>query len=308
MDLSIFLQISPYLKHFAQTGIERYYPGIKSVELCYEHGSQKIFGCGIDAKKEIALLKASSEVIERLLCFTLFKAGEYRTSGSNGFSWNRNRQDAMIHAESELIERDAFMWHFLNEQKFKSLKIPDNLRPCISLPGTLGLSKMNTPDKYQAYIAWFRYEKGGLLLGAAAGLSLLSPERIIFKSLTEVLLNVRVVEYLKSRSLSLEQFSKLKNPSVTDHILLGLDNEYSKWFYETFLSQEGEFVLREEPKVEFTFFDDNHMLDSSFRSGLVKAHSKFCQEIFWPHFSEDLINQNIFPKRGKINKLPHPFP
>jgi hypothetical protein len=88
MDLSIFSQISPYLKHFSQTGMERYYPGIKSFEVCYQDESFKIFGCGIDPNKEIALLKASSAVIERLLCLKLNKSGEYTSTGSNGFSWN----------------------------------------------------------------------------------------------------------------------------------------------------------------------------------------------------------------------------
>jgi hypothetical protein len=61
----------------------------------------------------------------------------------------------MSHAENELIERDAFMWHFLSEQKFQVLQVPDALKPCTSLPGRLGLSRMNTPRKIRDTLQGF---------------------------------------------------------------------------------------------------------------------------------------------------------
>ena len=75
--------------------------------VCLSWNQHAATGRGTDMNKEIALLKAGAEAIER------WGQKDYALPSSSGLAVHTNTSKALENSKNELIERDAFYYHFL---------------------------------------------------------------------------------------------------------------------------------------------------------------------------------------------------
>src|SRR6185437_2300039 len=94
----------------------RYFSGLHDFEARIEVSGVAVVGRGIDFDPELAVEKASSEAIERLICNRL-------NISSEGFAIG-GRRGADEHAKNEALERYYFNEHLRMQKPFRSIDSP----------------------------------------------------------------------------------------------------------------------------------------------------------------------------------------
>ena len=91
--------------------VDDWFPGYFDFSLSAKVDGQTFTGRGIADDEDTALLKAFSEMVERVYCF-------YHKIGSNGVATHPDGEQAIFNAKKELIERDAVLCHTLTNTPF----------------------------------------------------------------------------------------------------------------------------------------------------------------------------------------------
>ncbi|MBI2519943.1 MAG: YcaO-like family protein [Bdellovibrio sp.] len=91
--------------------VDDWFPGYFDFAVSAQVDGQIFTGRGIAGDEDTAFLKALSEMVERVYCF-------YHKIGSNGVAAHPDRDQAILNAKKELIERDAVLCHTLTNTPF----------------------------------------------------------------------------------------------------------------------------------------------------------------------------------------------
>ena len=91
--------------------VDDWFPGHYDFSLSAQVDCQTFIGRGIADDEDTAFLKAFSEIVERVYCY-------YHKVGSNGVAVHSDREQAILNARKELIERDAVLCHTLTSTPF----------------------------------------------------------------------------------------------------------------------------------------------------------------------------------------------
>ncbi|HAZ13183.1 MAG: hypothetical protein A2X86_15980 [Bdellovibrionales bacterium GWA2_49_15] len=98
--------------------VDDWFPGYFDFALSAQIDGRKFVGRGMADDEDTAFLKAFSEMVERVYCF-------YHKIGSNGVAAHPRRDQAILNAKKELIERDAVLCHTLTNTPFLPVKAHD---------------------------------------------------------------------------------------------------------------------------------------------------------------------------------------
>jgi hypothetical protein len=304
------------VKLFENTTLESF--GIFDLETSIRIGERTYFGRGTAFERELALKKACSEAIER------FFLSKNRYTTSNGIAVHQSYELAAKAAQSELIERDLFMCHFLTSTPFSPVEIQNDfllrVKRSLSLHGAhitfYSMGSLNGIEGILCAIDGLSAsEPFGYILGSSAGNS----TNLWQSAFLEAFRNFAHLD--KNRSLSLESFlEKEKGEGVgfIDHGLLALDIGYASklkeiYFNESFVAQRSEkseqkvFIRLEEIEKKETIFEGSPLI-------VTRATSSELQNLFVGTTDISNVNRSRLEKfselRNKklsLSMLPHPF-
>lgn len=201
------------------------------------YNQYELEGCGYAENKNLALVKALSEMLERC-CLV-----DNNITHSNGLAAGPSLRIAKENAISELIERDLFFSIYLtNSTKFKlSQQQLENIKTPIF--NSLYLFSKQNKINLESYIlgtvneflglAIIAYgEKAPQKFGLSIGLSCSKNIKKNFESAAIECLRkvVWTQKTNKIKSLNLKEFLRIKNPCSMDHTRLALNLEYAELF------------------------------------------------------------------------------
>lgn len=195
-------------------------------------GSQ-VFGFGWDSNKRRAQLKSATESLERYLML------EKSWPDSSGVSLHPVESEARDKAVLEAMERDGFFCHFYTQTPFCALddsSFESQWNELLAKSGATGiLRRIRCGADTFSIVAIISdpVHKIGVCLGLGISKKL---EKAICHAQEEAL---SFYSYLlaneKTPDDMLQKFLNMERPSIIDHGHLGMSEEYTKWFFKTYL-------------------------------------------------------------------------
>lgn len=188
-----------------------------------------VLGIGTAASRELALTKACAELLERSV-FALHKEGR----NTSGWAAYRSEVGARQRAKLELLERDAFLSHFLtrtpfpdvtNDRRLKPDPVYSHFRRRLREVGVdLKVGHLGKIGRFHIVVcAAFGdrrpQRRFGVTLGLGANARLQTAVR---HGLCEIFFDVMRVIFGRPRVLSAQDFLRLGRPRVAHHTALGL--------------------------------------------------------------------------------------
>ncbi|MBC7428170.1 MAG: hypothetical protein H7336_06135 [Bacteriovorax sp.] len=295
------------------TGLRKIFPHIFDIGIFIEVEGKVSHGRGTDDFEEVAYAKALSEALERA------SINYFNIKNTNGLAVHFDIDSAKKNGREELLERDAFLCHFLLGKGF----IERN--PFNNKFNFEHLSNQNISIKF---FEMCRYQDGVGILCIANGESFKRPfgnifgsafgdnEEIVFKkAYIEVL---RLVMHIKDKeivSINLAKFKELEKYNFSDHGKLSLDLEYSKKI-NSFINENVLDMTKEVQSEDFQY----EILDLSLIPlpnlplHIVWTRNFKLQNLFTGKSEETKINMkrlsqvsNCVIEFKNINSFPHPF-
>lgn len=226
---------------------------LHDIQCSLKFGGNQVLGRGTDVSENVAIVKATAEVLERYFLDQLSVA-----ETSNGVAVHTVQQFAELNATFELLERDAFLCHFLTKVPFSSVELPgiqesklfNSILKLLEAQGAeVKFGQMNTDSRFKGIVcAIFGIHSAsgfGMTLGTSVRATL---HESVMSSLIESARSA--INYL---SLNKEEVTaacrreSLLCTSPEDHLLVGLDPIYAggfkKDFFDTGLSPSFECQL-----------------------------------------------------------------
>ncbi len=140
---------------FRDREVTKYLPRAYDHMVTVQLGEQAIWGRGIDSDETKSLTAACAEVVERATLYHKKACGKSWTS--SGIAAHLNFDEAKERAMAELIERDAFLSHYLTFSSFIEIETPSSLfrtKAALRLDGIdLHLGKLQSPSNWHTTVA-----------------------------------------------------------------------------------------------------------------------------------------------------------
>lgn len=259
-------------------------------------------GRGIDDDEDLALLKAFSELVERLVCL------DYQIH-SNGVAVHHDLSLAMENARNELIERDAILCHHLTGKPYFINQEPKRFKELKSLLFNLGMDltfaeAISAVEGVRVILCRVSgREKFGSFWGFGNGTELDKAfEHAFFESM------VNVSAFLYGNYKPTPNFQKLLNG--LDHQSFHFMNSLKEMKVDSDYSVPAPIleltdIKVRELKIENTIFPSVPLF-------AVKAESSKLQNIFYGISDETKINKErlslfLGEELKNISKVPHPI-
>lgn len=272
--------------------IQHYYPELFSFELSLKINQQNYYALGVDEDQMLATAICILELSERI-AFDHYHLQHPECRSSNGFAAHIDESMAAENAIRELVERDAFMTHYLSGVPFRPVTIPSEVIPKNIHPDDCYLAKMQTSAEYQAYIAFIRTHKGGFLCGLSCHKSSYPQSLSMRKAFIEAV-NAYHHFLPHDKMLSLNEFRMIDNPQPYHHVFAGMNPDLGKPFFEKYYQSFTEEKDRNlKPKDVFNIeIESIKYTPSAFDKTIFisKAHSKDLQDLYWGEASKSMIN------------------
>ncbi len=298
-----------------------FYPELSDLSAEISIENKTFIGRGSDLDINTATRKAVVEAIERACAFFDGKRN------SNGVAAHPIKDLAKKNATFELIERDAFLCHFLTSTPFEKVLESDL---------NFTSSEKNLIQKISAFGVKFHHlylinEKNCVgTITIAIGMDCKVPWGICFgmsvkedlqeslnKSLMECIRHV--IPLLKTsaiETISEGDFSFLKEIAVENHFKLGLDLNYGDWFIKTFIGNASLNKLVTSTPFDIKFVDLTGILKKfDIPISCVVSTSDSLQPLFFGSTKDEFINFDrlkLFLTSKEIvsiqiNYRPHPI-
>lgn len=215
--------------------VDNWLPGYTDFQVTISINDQPYVGRGTDHDEDLAFTKAAVEALERAACKTI----EFR---EGGFAGHRNEQLAEESAKLELIERDAFLCHYLTMTPFipvlnRKIKLPYiNFQDIITKLSKdnikISLFSMNSINDTNAYLCIADGVNFATPFGIIIGLGCAMEKKIAMEvAIIECLSNtVCCLDNKFAHPLSLKEFNSTPNPSPKHHAALGQNTDSSRHF------------------------------------------------------------------------------
>ena len=258
-----------------------------NVKACFE--GNIIEGRGIDKDQDSALLKAFSELIERIAC-------KHLGIRSNGVAAHFNKNMARENAKKELIERDAILSHFLTSEPFFLKEVFPWMNEfekrllSIGLEVSFGEAYSSVSDCHVVACKVLGREKFGAFWGYGNDYDL---SKAYHHAALECMVNVSAYLYgaYRPQRIDLESFNRLSIVNGVDHQRLHYTQDLLKLEVGQPSIDDKEVLNLEEIEVEnieLTSIGDF----SSVPLFVCRATSKRLQNIFYREPHTDVINLN----------------
>jgi hypothetical protein len=312
IDWSIEHSKEMSLKAEYYTGLKLYAPNLFDIGISISVNNKIYYGRGSDIVEEVAYCKALSEAIERAALKI------YDIENTNGLAVHPVLDDAKNNAKNELIERDAFLCHYLLKKGFDILDfefkevelfLKDNINinfyELCNYSNNTGVMCVASGINHQAPF--------GLVIGSAFGDSILDCG---YKALIEVMRGVAyILETPKRSSLNETEFNELTEISFKHHGELALNVEYCKNFL-TLINSNKLRIDNNVPKDSFEFEELSNDLFpiANMPLYIVRCKNKKIQNLYSGHTEPSKINLQRLSEVNMANVLfndvnltPHPF-
>lgn len=270
-----------------------------------------IEGRGIDKDQDLALLKAFSELFERVTC-------KHYGIRSSGVAAHFDKQLARKNAKKELVERDAILSHFLTKEPFFLKEIYPWMNELKSRLLKLGLA-LSFGEAYSSikdyHVVAFKVS-GGEKFGALWGYGADSDLSMAYQhAALECMVNVSAYLYgaYKPENIDLERFDRLETVNGVDHQRLHFTHDLSNIKIAQKLNKDRTILTLDDIAVE----DIEVVNTGSFSSiplFVCRATSNTLQNIFYSKPCENVINLNrlaLFSGKKMIiddvSMVPHPI-
>lgn len=295
-------------------------PGLNLVDcsVTYSINGEELKGRGSAQTEELALIKAFCEGLDR---FAFYQTTEPNT---NGFAAHTSQEQAILNAQCELAERDAFLSHYFTETPF--LDAPLDLRTTLNNDPALDyldsnkvaykILQMTSPQDAHCYL----FLANGLHCQKPFGLALggschPNPTQALRSAAIEGLRHV--VSSLNGQadpSLNIDEFSDFSTHGPEDHIRLSSDLDYASNFIDKFWTpvkkqSDSPYYLADIPTTTQPL---NIFTDSPFWLAQAKFHS--LQSLFFGPSTPQQINfTRLTQFKGEpvscnsMRTIPHPF-
>lgn len=268
--------------------ISKWCPGHFDFKAEISINESTFIGRGVDSNMDIAFSKACVEAMERAVCFE-------HNLRSSGVAGHFDRDLAKENAKNELIERDAFLCHYLSKYPFELFKPIqnesidyDNIINRLAKSGIEIKFLKTTSANLKISLCLAVLDNGGAIIGLAASEAV---QQATEKSFFECLINT--VSYLDGNStdaISSEDFKKINNPSPYDHFRLNLSKGSSSRF-DYVLSDFEEILMNcNSININYRELKSKNSLISSSPIVFMKAESVNLQSIFYGITKEDHVN------------------
>lgn len=249
---------------------KRYWPGLSDILVKMAVPNVGILvGRGIAFDGDLALTKASAEVIER---YALSKSN---LISSNGLAVGSDFQMAKANAISELVERDLLLCHFVS-----GLPLSKVFEEVVDLPAPL-LDLLNKEGIALEIFEGKESNHGTLVVVRANGRNANRPFGFIFgfglKEKLKLSIEAALFECLRDLMYvlsktdlpvhSLFEFQKIQKPDFVDHMRLNLDIEYS-------VSNDKFFSNEQKINQDVVDYSDVEFLITDLKSGLADIGAK----------------------------------
>lgn len=280
-----------------------------NVKACFN--GHIIEGRGIDKDQDSALLKAFSEIIERMTCKRL-------GIRSNGVAAHFDKDLARMNARMELVERDAILSHFLtNEPFFLKETFPwmrefEKKLLSIGLEVSFGEAYSAVKDCRVVVCKILGKEKFGAFWGHGVNSNL---SNAYYHAALECMVNVSANLYgaYKPQGIDLESFMQLDSVNGLDHQRLHFFKDLIEFKIDESCKSERAFLHLDEIEVEdieITNIEDF----SSVPLLVCRAFSNRLQNIFYKKANKDEINLSRLKQISSrelafsdISMVPHPI-
>ena len=259
-------------------------------------------GRGTDENEAVAFLKAGGEALER------WGQKDYALQSSSGLAVHTNIQQALENSQNELIERDAFYYHFLSSDPFlitsETQSFSVTYKSLINNLNKLGVElfivelqsaiRKNRTVLVSA-VGYNTLNSFGLVLGLASHLSF---EKAAKQAMTECLRNLSPHLFnLEKEDRPSQENKKLNFQRGRINYLCAQQKGYGSFFKKKFLSSFSTLYKRKnisEKLFNSSFYD----LRLPFSSKIKLARSQ--SKVLYKHYYGDL---GLADKDFIFNKL-----
>lgn len=180
-------------------------------------GAFSIIGHAVGNNPHVTFAKALSEALERSACMRF-------GVNSNGFAAHPIEECARQAAWEELVERDAFLWHWHAGSSPVPVEMDYN-PPCEAGESWSFYSLTTVDPQLHMRIAALKTAAGGIVLGLGCHLN---PEKALIKAHQEACMLRESLRRHQKSSHGLEEFTQLSNPRPWDHLLLAQNSAYAQ--------------------------------------------------------------------------------
>ncbi len=204
----------------------------------YEHPIYgKIFGYGEDESKCFAKLKAINELLERECCFENKK--RFGKLSSNGVASHENQRKSSEAAIRELLERDAFLRHWLTKTpfdedvtKYNCIRSFINYLSGINHKLKILSTNLSSIDVKIALI--INQETGGFIVGTAYKKY---PEESVYKAVSEAFYTLHIVRLSNKNDWA---------DGLINHARYWYHHQVPSWFFQKKVKKYSKISLKPE--------------------------------------------------------------
>lgn len=310
------------LKATESTWIRDWFPGMCELTVQIEVKNKLYVGHASSDQPDKALVKASTEALERALKDNL------NLPSTSGLAGHESFESACEQAKLELIERDAFFCHFLTDKKFRSIG-PESITETTSavlanvahklekMGVSLKLSEMDAVNGMRAIACICLGKNANEPFGVVIGLGCKrNVEDAIKHSLLECLPNVMSILNNRTKSpLSKSAFSSLGHKSAESHFLFGLHEdsvESTLGLFDEAVDSKEQTIL--ETKISFQEISTDCLELGEIPIKFARANSEELQKAFFGEPDEKNINFSRLQtfsgaalRFSDLNQHPHPL-
>ncbi|RYZ90080.1 MAG: hypothetical protein EOP06_08370 [Proteobacteria bacterium] len=273
---------------------DNWLPGLFDIEIHLTYDGETHAGRGQSFDRDLAVEKACAEAIERL-GFAEWGRRTSRPLTSSGFAAHRTHRKASLKAKSEIIERDVLMCSMLSGAKFRLvppefLKAIDPrfqtlLRRLRKAGIDLKTAELASDFKERVFLSSAFGHGFRKPFGCNIGMGISkNPSEAIEKSIQECLMMISYnLAGVKTPSLSLNKFAKLKKPEFVEHSQLGFDLKYARGFEKRFAELDSDRrLMTVDTKLYESFKVESIALPKPFDScpiAIVRAENRKLQQV-----------------------------
>lgn len=191
-------------------------------------------GRGADIDPDVALVKAVTEAIERFVCIQ-------NQISSVGVAGHYDLDLAKENALFEFIERSTINYHFSQKAQMKlistdQMSINTNETDLVKL--NIHQFQMTTPNGFKGVFTLAEGLESGFDIGGIMGAAVCrNLDAALKKSSIECFRNVFTLSVGSHDALSIDEFTKIRNPTSVDSQNLLFNKSYCKSLLEVFLSE-----------------------------------------------------------------------
>jgi hypothetical protein len=246
-------------------------------------------GRGIDQNLDTAFTKACVEAVERFIC------DEHKIY-STGVAGHSDIEQANLGAQLELLERDAFLCHYLTKTPMKLIDPEIHLKiDFIEIQEKLkrhniefNFYKLSSSYDLEIVLCLSVLKQGGFIIGLSCSPSIQkSQEKAFLECITNT---VAYIEEHCPGAISEEVFLNKENVKSLDHFCLNLnDGEINKL---TSVLGNKEIIFKNAvlPEIDYENLSSRNELIANSPIKFVRAKSDQVQNIFYGKTIEDYIN------------------